>query len=858
MRRSALSLLAVAAPIVVAAALRGWGLAHGELVWHPDEIFMVVIPLGFFGGDLNPHQFHYPSAHFYLLGAAYGLLYLTDLARGLTGGLYEWVALHGLFEMERLRDLARWVSFAFSVGTVGLTGIVAGRLAGRSAAALAASALAVSVLHVRQAQIAGVDSAMAFWFVAALWAALRLADDGRLRAYLLCGLFIGICAATKYPGVAAAGGVMGAHLLAGGSLLDRRLWAAGLASAVTFGLLSPYVWLDADTFLRHFRFQIDHVQTGNSPVFLPVFHHLWFSLRYSLGEPGWLIMLGMICWALLRRTRQLDIILCAFACAYALVSWGELVFVRYAMPLFALQVILLGVAMPMVATKLAQYRGPRLFWLGVLAAVTLALPTARAFRVASISAAADTRTQAAQWMAQHVRSGSRCCNFGGWAGDVQVRTFEHLWWLLVRHEEAYGLTRLEEVAPRLQPGTVGRPYYSFTAGGDRAASETGSWDLVDDVQCDYVLIHDHPLPSSRLDSSFVAQLKARGQRLASFQPGPGVDTAVFDAMDAYYIPFAHMDGIQRPGPAIEIWHIDGQPQSRRLIPSVNERLATAHALLSMSAARDKDWPLALRTVQHAFRYNPTGPRVVEAWGQLASELGRTQDAVDAFRELSQLEPEHTDGLEALSRLREREGNWAEAIVTRAAAAAQQPRSASARWQWAHALAQAGQNGAALQEFREALRLDPQSARTRHAIGTLLFQLGETIEAAKHLDLAVLLAPENAAYHLDAGVAQERLGHADVALRLWQRSAELSPDLVKAHRYIAHAAHDLGDTTLALAHWRALRRLDTNDAVVLEGARALLDLDRASEAAVWVTDYLGTRTDTSAAELRNALRATQGR
>ncbi|MDA0336667.1 MAG: glycosyltransferase family 39 protein [bacterium] len=858
MRRSALSLLAVAAPLVVAAALRGWGLAHGELVWHPDEIFMVVIPLGFFGGDLNPHQFHYPSAHFYLLGAAYGLLYLTDLARGLTGGLYEWVALHGLFEMERLRDLARWVSFAFSVGTVGLTGMVADRIAGRSAGVVAASALAVSVLHVRQAQIAGVDSAMAFWFVAALWAALRLTGDRRLRAYLLCGLFIGLCAATKYPGVAAAGGVMGAHLLAGRSLLDWRLWAAGLASVVTFSLLSPYVWLDADTFLRHFRFQLDHVQTGNSPVFLPVLYHLWFSLRYSLGEPGWLIMLGIICWALLRRVRQLDVILCAFAFAYALVSWGELVFVRYAMPLFALQAILLGAAIPMVASKLSQYRGRRLFWLGILAAVTLALPTARAFRVATISAAVDTRTQAAQWMAQNVPSGSRCCNFGGWGGDVQVRTFEHLWWLLVRHEEAYGLTGLEEIAPRLQPATVGRPYYSFTAGGDRTASAAGSWDLVDDVQCAYVLIHDHPLPSSHLDSSFVAQLEARGQRLASFQPGSGVNRAEFDPMDAYYIPFAHMDGIQRPGPAIEIWRIDGQPQSRRPIPSVNERLAKAHALLSMSATRDKDWPLALQALQLASRYMPTDPTAVKAWGRLSTELGRTQDAVDAFGELRHLEPGYADGLEGLSTLWAQEGNWPAAVATREAAAALQPHSAGARRQWAYALAQAGQNDAALHEFREALRLAPQSATTRHAIGTLLFQSGETIEAAQHLDLAVLLAPENADYHLDAGVAHERLGHADAALRLWQRAAELSPGLVNAHRYIAHAARDLGDTTLALAHWRALRRLDINDAVVLEGARALLDLNRAAEAAVWITDYLGTRTDTSSTELSNTLRATQGR
>ena len=858
MRRTGLSLLTVAVPLLVAAALRAWGLMHHELVWHPDEIFLVVIPLGLFSGDLNPHQFHYPGAHFYLLGAIYYLCYLADLARGATGGLYEWVSLHGLFEMVRLRDIARWVSFTFSVATVNLTGHVAGRLFGPSAAVVAASALAVSVLHVRQSQIASVDSAMTFWFVAALWAALRLADDGRRRAYILCGVFVGLCAGTKYPGVAAAGGVLGAHLLAGRTIVDRRLWIAGLASVVTFSLVSPYVWLDADTFVRHFRFQVDHVRSGTGDVFLPVFHHLWFSLRYNLGEPAWLATLGAAAWALSRRHRQVGVVLAASVSAYALISWGNLVFIRYALPLLPLQAILVGVAVVTVATRLAQYGGPRSLWLAVLTVVTLALPTVRTLRVASISAAVDTRTQAAQWMTRHVPSGSRICNFGGWGGDVQVRSFEQLWWLLLRHEESYGLAWLEEAAPPLQLATTDQPYYSFTAGGDRSASENGSWDLVDDVQCDFVLTHDHPLPASRLDSAFVARLPERGQRLVSFQPGAGVEQAVFDGMDAYYIPLANMDGVERPGPTIEIWHVDGQPSNQRPVPSVRERLATAHALLAMSATRDGDTPQALRALHHASRYDPTDARAIEAWGRLASELGRTQDAEAAFGELNRLEPDHAEGLEGLSRLLEQTGRWSEAAQTRAAAAGLQPQSVSARSQWAYALTQAGENRAALQVFRDALRLNPQNAATNHDLGTVLYQLGDTTAAAQYLDRAVQLDPRNASYHLHAGVAHS-LDRPHRALDLWQRATELDSTLVNAHRYIAYAAQDLGDTTLALAHWGALRSLNITDGKgVEEGARALLNLGHTAAAADWVKTYLQTQHDSMAsAQLLQILRTAEG-
>ena len=89
---------------------------------------MVVIPLGFFSGDLDPHHFHYPSAHFYALGAVYGAAYALDLLRGHASEVYDWVALHGLFRTERLRDTARWVSVCYGVGTVVWTAALARRV----------------------------------------------------------------------------------------------------------------------------------------------------------------------------------------------------------------------------------------------------------------------------------------------------------------------------------------------------------------------------------------------------------------------------------------------------------------------------------------------------------------------------------------------------------------------------------------------------------------------------------------------------------------------------------------------------------------------------------------------------------
>ena len=175
--------------MALAAALRSWGLLSGELVWHPDEIFMVVFPMNMLSGDLNPHVFTYPGFHFYLLAAIYGAKYLLYAAAGGESGLSEWVAGHYLWAPEAARATARWVSVFYSVATVAATGMLGGRLAEvramrrwqaitSTAGLLAASLAAVNVLLVRQAPLAGNDTPLAFWFVIATLASLRLLRVG--------------------------------------------------------------------------------------------------------------------------------------------------------------------------------------------------------------------------------------------------------------------------------------------------------------------------------------------------------------------------------------------------------------------------------------------------------------------------------------------------------------------------------------------------------------------------------------------------------------------------------------------------------------------------------------------------------
>ncbi|MFP6643536.1 MAG: hypothetical protein VCF24_08250, partial [Candidatus Latescibacterota bacterium] len=147
---------------------------------------MVVYPLNIPSGDFNPHFFSYPGFHFYLLAGVYGVQYLLHAAAGAEGVLSQWVAGRYLWAPEAARDTARWVSVFYSVATVPAAGLLGGRLVvGRQAVShwqaitsttgLVAALLAcVNILLVRHAPLASADTALAFWFVIATLAAVKL------------------------------------------------------------------------------------------------------------------------------------------------------------------------------------------------------------------------------------------------------------------------------------------------------------------------------------------------------------------------------------------------------------------------------------------------------------------------------------------------------------------------------------------------------------------------------------------------------------------------------------------------------------------------------------------------------------
>ena len=127
---------ATGALIVIASAglwLRGWGASFGlPAVYNPDEVAIMTRALAFGTGDLNPHNFLYPSLYFYVLFLWESLTFAALRTAGVYGSLAEftraffvdpsWIYLSG-----------RWLSALCGTLTLVATYRLGSRLANRPA-----------------------------------------------------------------------------------------------------------------------------------------------------------------------------------------------------------------------------------------------------------------------------------------------------------------------------------------------------------------------------------------------------------------------------------------------------------------------------------------------------------------------------------------------------------------------------------------------------------------------------------------------------------------------------------------------------------------------------------------------------
>ncbi len=271
----------------VALGLRVFGLRYGlPAVYNPDEVAIMSRALAFAKGDLNPHNFLYPSFYFYALLGWEGLTALLAVAT-------RSVASFGAFQREFFLDptrvfvAGRLLTALLGAGTVVATGVLGSRvwavggMSARRAGVLAALLLAVAPLHVLNSHYVKHDVPVTFLIVLAYLAcdrvwnlppkggsygstqgvagrhpistgSFRLQAEGSLIA---AAAITGVAFSTHYYAIFLAiplawSAARGARDR--GDALRRIAIAAAVSGAVFF-LLSPFILVEPATALRDVR-----------------------------------------------------------------------------------------------------------------------------------------------------------------------------------------------------------------------------------------------------------------------------------------------------------------------------------------------------------------------------------------------------------------------------------------------------------------------------------------------------------------------------------------------------------------------------------------------------------------------------
>ena len=250
------------AVLAVALALRLIGLRYGlPAVYNPDEAAIMARALAFAKGDLNPHNFLYPTLYFYVLFAWEGLTALAAVA-------VRAVDSFGAFQREffvdptRVYVAGRLLTALLGTATVAATFALARRMAGPIAGLTAAVAVAVSPLHVRDSHYVKHDVPVTLLIVLAYLAYEKLwrVFPGRTGSFetvrtsevMWAAVVTGLAFSTHYYAIFLAIPLAWSAARRAASPGDamRRVALAAIVSATVFFVCSPFILVEPGTALR--------------------------------------------------------------------------------------------------------------------------------------------------------------------------------------------------------------------------------------------------------------------------------------------------------------------------------------------------------------------------------------------------------------------------------------------------------------------------------------------------------------------------------------------------------------------------------------------------------------------------------
>jgi len=407
--------------LALSLALRLFGLRYGlPYVYNPDEVSIMSRALAFAKGDLNPHNFLYPTLYFYALFAWEGLTALLAVATRSVGSF-------GAFQREFFVDptrvfvAGRLLTALLGTATVAATFALARRLCGVRAGLIAALLLAVAPLHVLNSHYVKHDVPVTLLVVLAYLAYFRLwvngepgnvAADRRLPAeagsswrVVPAAVLTGLAFSTHYYSIFLALPLAWSAARGAASTTEalKRIAIAAAVSAGVFFIGSPFVLAEPATAVRDLganrQIVVDRA-VGQIGYWGSALRYLQLLALDTVGWPTAIVAAIGIVGGLLRGTARTPWLL-AFPVPFLLFIFSTYPASRYLVPLTPFLAIFAAIALE-TAIRWTNARRAVM----TVAAVCAIVAGVESARTDAFIRQTDTRTLAHDFITAHVPAGS--------------------------------------------------------------------------------------------------------------------------------------------------------------------------------------------------------------------------------------------------------------------------------------------------------------------------------------------------------------------------------------------------------------------------------------------------------------------
>jgi Flp pilus assembly protein TadD len=237
------------------------------------------------------------------------------------------------------------------------------------------------------------------------------------------------------------------------------------------------------------------------------------------------------------------------------------------------------------------------------------------------------------------------------------------------------------------------------------------------------------------------------------------------------------------------------------IADIRERFLDAYSFLRAGMANEHtgDHKGAERTYRRGLEIAPDDVELHNALGWTLFQDGRSPEAVAEYRRALAVDPKHVKShnnlalaLVELGQLEEAAGHFEQSLAV-------EPK-AEIYSDLGFIQARLGRPDAALADYRKALELDPNCASAHFNLAVSLVQAGKFAEAESHYRQALPGRP-TAEVHNGLGFVLARQGRTDEAIAEFRKALEANPRFVPAYNNLAEALVSQGRLEEAAQYYR---------------------------------------------------------